>query len=215
MNYFNELSVIDIENIFSYCDKDGHLLYALVCKDFKEILTNKYKKLTLTTKYFTSSLSLCKYAHKYFNKGFDCINNIDPNFSLYGYKQCSRAAEIGCHLCLAYSHNMGCSWDTHTAELASKNNNLICIIYCIKYGCPINEMTSYWAAVNGNLDILKFCFNNNIKWYKKTTLILIKHGYLNCLKYVVNHGCLWNKVDGLETAIFYDQQHIINWINEN
>ena len=189
MNYFNELSVIDIENTFSYCDKDGHLLYALVCNDFKEILTNKYKKLTLTTKYFTSSLSLCKYAHKYFNKGFDCINNIDPNFSLYGYKQCSRAAEIGCHLCLAYSHNMGCSWDTHTAELA-KNNNLM----GIKYGCPINEMTSYCT---------------------RTTLLLIKHGYLNCLKYVVNNGCLWNKVEGLETAIFYDQQHIINWINEN
>ena len=64
----------------------------------------------------------------------------------------------------------------------------------IKYDCPINEITSYCT---------------------RTTLLLIKYGNLNCLKYVVNHGCLWNKVEGLETAIFYDQQHIINWINEN
>lgn len=216
MDYFKLLSIECCGNIFNNCDKDSLLLIATVCKDFEEVLSKEDEKLILSTEYITSSLSLCLYAHGYFKHDFNCINNIDTKFSCYGYGQCGTAAKIGCHLCLAYSHNMGCSWDSNTSALSSENNNIKCLQYCMKYGCKINDKTCYWAAYNGNLDILKFCHDNNVKWYSQTCSILVERGDLKCLKYVRAHGCPWGGRDGcLEEAILNQHHDIVDWIKEN
>jgi hypothetical protein len=215
MNYFNELSIENIEKIFSYCDKDGFLLYALVCKEFKEILTNKYKKLTLTTKYFTSSLSLSIYAHKYFNKGLDCLNNMKGRFTFYDYSQCGYAAENGCRLCLGYARNMGGAWDSNTTCLAAKNNNIKCLDYCLKYGCELNNATCHWAAYSGNVEALKFCYENNIIWDNLTCELSSKKGHLECLKYARRHLCPWDRLTCIKVAKENGHRHIIDWINLN
>jgi hypothetical protein len=215
MDYFSLLPIECCENIFYNCDKDSLLLIATVCINFNNILSIKNENLILSTKYITSSLSLCLYAHGYFKHDFNCINNIEPNFSIYGYRQCSTAAKIGCHLCLAYSHNMGCSWDTNTSALSSENNNIKCLKYCMKYGCKINEMTSYWASCNGNLDILIFCNDNGVKWNSNTCMLLAGQGHLKCLKYVRSHGCPWRKHRCIELAIQNKHHYIADWINEN
>ena len=215
MNYFDELCLEEMEKIFSYCDNDGFLLYALVCKDFQQILTNKYKKLTLTTKYFTSSLSLSKYAHKYFNKDLQCINNIKTKFTFYDYSQCGHAAETGCHLCLGYANNMKGAWDSNTTCLASKNNNINCLKYCLINGCELNHKTCYWAAHEGQLDALKFCFENNVKWDELVCEFSAKNGHLDCLIYARSKNCPWDEINCIKLAKKYDHQHIIDWINEN
>ena len=216
MDYFKLLSIECCENIFNNCDKDSLLLIATVCKDFEEVLSKEDEKLILSTEYITSSLSLCLYAHGYFKHDFNCINNIDPKFSCYGYGQCGTAAKIGCHLCLAYSHNMGCSWDTNTSALSSENNNIKCLQYCMKYGCKINDKTCYWAAYNGNLDILKFCHDNDVKWYSQTCSILVERDDLKCLKYVRSLGCPWGGRDQcIKLAILNQHHDIVDWIKEN
>lgn len=213
MNYFDELSEQDIENIFSYCDKNSFLLYALVCQDFAKILTNKYKKLTLTTKYLTSSLSLCKYSHNFFNKKLDCINNIKEDFCFYDYSQAGHAAEIGCHLCLGYAINMGGAWDSNTTFLAAKNNNIKCLKYCLEYGCELNNKTCYWAAYSGKLEALKFCHENNIKWGCLTCEFAAEKGHLECLEYARSNDCPWNKLKCIRVAKDNNHQHIVDWIN--
>ena len=215
MNYFDYLCLEDIEKIFSYCDKNGYLLVSLVCKDFKDILTNKYGKLNLTTEYFTSSLSLCKYAHNYFNKDLDCINNIKDKFSFYDYSQCAHASEIGCHLCLGYSKNMKGAWDSHTTCISVKNNNMNCLKYCLIYGCELNHSTCYWAAYSGNLEALKFCYENNIKWDNLTCELASEKGHLNCLKYARKYNCPWNRMKCIKSAEENGHHHIAEWINNN
>ena len=214
MNNFKLLSEEMYDNIFYNCDKDSLLLIATVCKDFKNYLKKDKEKLILSTKYITSSLSLALYAHKYFKHDFKCINSMDPKFSCYGYRQCSTAAEKGCHLCLGYAKNMGCSWDTNTSSLAARNNNIKCLKYCLIYGCKLNPSTCYWAAYTGNLDILIFCHINNVMWNALTCQLSAEMGHLNCLKYAREHDCPWNRDHCRRLAAENGHQHIVDWINE-
>ena len=73
MDYFKLLPSECCENIFNNCDKDSLLLIATVCRDFKGVLSKNNDELILSTKYITSSLSLCLYAHKYFKHDLNCI----------------------------------------------------------------------------------------------------------------------------------------------
>ena len=213
MNYFNELSLYDIENIVKYCDIDGTLIMALVCKDFKEILINEHKKLTVTTKYITSSLSLCKYAHKYFNKNLDCLNNMNKKFSFYDYNQCETASKIGCHLCLGYAKNMGCPWDNNVSNLSALNNNLKCLKYAHIYGCELNKKTCFKSAYNGHLDCLRYCHKNNIEWDEFTCELSAQNGHLDCLIYARKNGCPWDKYKCFNVAKENNHRHILKWIN--
>ena len=90
------------------------------------------------TEYFTTSISLLRYARK---------NGCDWNEDT-----CRWAAQNGNLSCLKYLHEHKCPWDKDTCVGAAQNGHLACLKYLHESQCSWDWYTCALAAQNAHLE---------------------------------------------------------------
>ena len=130
--------------IFGFLDSEPLAICNLVClawgNDSSEV----------DSRYFTTSLSLLRYAHE---------NECPWNEYIVLY-----AALNGQLNCLMYLHDDDCPWDGSACCSAAENGHLLCLIYLHSNGCPWNWWTCTLAARNSHLACLKYAHERGCRW---------------------------------------------------
>lgn len=125
-------------------------------------------------------------------------------------------AEYGHRHIIEWLRDIGVFWDERAITRAAKSGHLSLIKWLVESGCLWDDQAIIEASVHGQLEVVKWLMNN-VGHYSKARIQRDKeHGYntFEQMKIRKETGCHWNSLI-IEYASYHDQQHIIDWIEEN
>ena len=128
---------------------------------------------------------------------------------------CIIAAQYGHLKFLKWARSNGAPWDEHTCAYAALGGHLELLKWARTYGANWDEWTCANAAQEGHLEVLKWAREYGAPWDKWTCAVAAQGGHLEVLKWARANGAPWYHEVNRESASFFNQYKVLEWLDAN